>query len=95
MKKFIAILFLALCSLALATPGEPVAPTTDNVTLTDSVVIDSALYYEDKAIDLKLDGDYLMTAGLGDIVGGTLVTALGGAGVVVVMGGLGNLGLGM
>ena len=95
MKKFIAILILALCSLALATPGETVAPPTDNVTVADSVVIDSALYYEDKAIDLKLDGDYLMTAGLGDIVGGTLVTALGGAGVVVVMGGLGNLGLGM
>ncbi len=96
MKKFIAILFLALCSLALATPGEPAALPADDVALADSVVIDSALYYEDKAIDLKLDGDYLMTAGLGDIVGGTLVTALGGAGVVVgamllLEGGLGTM----
>ena len=96
MKKLIAILLLALCSPLLATPGEPAVPTADNVTIADSVVIDSAVYYEDKAIDLKIDGDYLMTAGLGDIVGGTLVTALGGAGVVVgamllLEGGLGTM----
>ena len=94
MKKFIAILILALCSLALATPGETVAPPTDNVTVADSVIIDSAVYYDSLAARLQLEGDSLMSEAKSNI-GFGVVMALwcagagasleGGAGAIVIL----------
>ena len=67
----------------LCVAANSVAAVKDSVDLgSASVVVDSARYYEDKAIDLKLDGDYLMSSGLNAIIGGSLVTALGMVGVV-------------
>ena len=81
----------------LCIAANSVAAVKDSVDLgSASVVVDSARYYEDKAIDLKLDGDYLMSSGLNAIIGGSLVTALGMVGVVYggmffMEGGLGTL----
>ena len=82
MKKFIAILLLALCSLALATPGEPAVPTADNVTIADSVVIDSAVYYDSLAARLQLEGDSLMSEAKSNIGFGVVMALLGGAGTI-------------
>ena len=82
MKKFIAILFLALCSLALATPGEPVAPTTDNVTVADSVIIDSALYYDSLAARMQYEGDSLLNEATSSIGFGLLMGVVGGIGTI-------------
>ena len=80
MKKFIAILFLALSSLALATPGETVAPPTDNITVADSVIIDSALYYDSLAARLQYEGDSLMNEATESIGFGLLMGVVGGIG---------------
>ena len=53
-----------------------------SVVLDSAMAADSARYYEDKAIDLKLDGDYLRSTGLGAIIGGSVIGALGLAGLV-------------
>ena len=53
-----------------------------SVVLDSAMAADSARYYEDKAIDLKLDGDYLRSTGLGSIIGGSVIAALGMAGMV-------------
>lgn len=82
MKKLIAILLLALCSLALATPGEPAVPTADNVTIADSVVIDSAVYYDSLAARLQLEGDSLMSEAKSNIGFGVVMALLGGAGTI-------------
>ena len=82
MKKFIAILFLALCSLALATPGETVASPTDNVTVADSVIIDSALYYDSLAARLQYEGDSLLNEATSSIGFGLLMGVVGGIGTI-------------
>ena len=87
-------MLLMLCSAAFAGENIDSAAVKDSVAVGNgSVVVDSARYYEDKAIDLKLDGDYLMSSGLGSIIGGSLITAVGGAGVVY--GGMFLLGTGL
>ena len=91
MKKFIAILILALCSLALATPGETVAPPTDNVTVADSVIIDSAVYYDSLAARLQLEGDSLMSEAKSNIGFGVVMALLGGAGTIWCAGAGGSL----
>ena len=82
---------LLFCSVVFAGEANGVAVEYINavvdsgnasVVLDSAMAADSARYYEDKAIDLKLDGDYLMSSGLNSIIGGSLVTALGMVGVV-------------
>ena len=91
MKKLIAILLLALCSLALATPGEPAVPTADNVTTADSVVIDSAIHYDSLAARLQLEGDSLMSEAKSNIGFGVVMALLGGAGTIWCAGAGGSL----
>ena len=91
MKKLIAILLLALCSLALATPGEPAVPTADNVTTADSVVIDSAIHYDSLAARLQLEGDSLMSEAKSNIGFGVVMALLGGAGTIWSAGAGGSL----
>ena len=90
MKKLIAILFLALCSLALAAPGEP-APVTDNVNNADSVVIDSAVYYDSLAARLQFEGDSLMNEATSSIGFGLLMGVVGGIGTIWSLGSGGSL----
>lgn len=85
MKKLIAILLLTLCSLALATPGEPAVPTAD------SVVIDSAIYYDSLAARLQLEGDSLMSEAKSNIGFGVVMALLGGAGTIWSAGAGGSL----
>jgi hypothetical protein len=82
MKKLIAILFLALCSLALATPAEPVAHPADNVALADSVIIDSAMYYDSLAARMQYEGDSLMNEATSSIGFGLLMGVVGGVGTI-------------
>lgn len=92
MKKLIAILLLALCSMALATPGEPAAaPTADNVAVADSVVIDSAVYYDSLAARLQLEGDSLMNEATSSIGFGLLMGVVGGIGTIWSFGSGGSL----
>lgn len=92
MKKLIAILFLALCSPLLAAPGEPAAPpTADNVTIADSVVIDSAVYYDSLAARLQLEGDSLMSEATSSIGFGLLMGVVGGVGTIWSTGHSGSL----
>ena len=92
MKKLIAILLLALCSPLLAAPGEPAAPpTADNVTIADSVVIDSAVYYDSLAARLQLEGDSLMSEAKSNIGFGVVMALLGGAGTIWCAGAGGSL----
>ena len=90
MKKVIAILFLALCSLALAAPGEP-APVTDNINNADSVVIDSAVYYDSLAARLQFEGDSLMDEATSSIGFGLLMGVVGGVGTIWSTGHSGSL----
>lgn len=85
MKKLIAILLLTLCSLALATPGEPAVPTAD------SVVIDSAIHYDSLAARLQLEGDSLMSEAKSNIGFGVVMALLGGAGTIWSAGAGGSL----
>ena len=92
MKKVIAILFLALCSLALATPGEPAAAhPADSVAIADSVIIDSALYYDSLAARLQFEGDSLMDEATSSIGFGLLMGVVGGVGTIWSTGHSGSL----
>ena len=93
-KKCILIMVFLLCSAVFAGEANGVAVEyidaakdvadleSASVVLDSAMAADSARYYEDKAIDLKLDGDYLRSTGLGSIIGGSVIAALGMAGMV-------------
>ncbi len=84
MKKLITIILFALCSIAFSQPYAEATQATSECRQDSlsTVAIDSALYYEEMARNLKSEGDSLTTASEESIGAGILLGALGAIGTI-------------
>jgi hypothetical protein len=84
MKKMIAVILFALCSISFSQPCE----RTDQVSgecASDTLsvaVSDSALYYEEMSAKLKTEGEQLLEDYVDDIVAGVFLGTLGAVGTI-------------